>query len=104
MSEADERYWRPFRSYGKTQCSPTQALLLNLEIMQSMSKESFDLSGQSTWTECDSDWLRGLHIELPAESRSVPASLPGYLGMALFTTGVAFQGVWMIAFLVKMWD
>jgi len=68
-----------------------------------MSKESCDLSGQSTWTECDGDWLRALHIKPPTQSQLAPASLTGYIGLAFFTTGIAFLSVW-IAYLVKMWD
>lgn len=74
-----------------------------MEIMRSMPKESCGLSGQAPWSECDGGWLRALHIEPPTQSQPAPASLPGYIGMVLFTTGIAFLSVW-IAYLVKMWD
>jgi hypothetical protein len=73
------------------------------EIVRSMPRESCELPGQPPWTECDGDWLRALHIEPPTQSRLAPASLPGYIGMVLFTTGIAFLSIW-IAYLVKMWD
>lgn len=74
-----------------------------MEIMRSMPRESCELPGQSSWTEFDRDWLRALNIKPWAQSQSAPASLPGYIGIVLFTTGIAFLSVW-IAFLVKMWD
>lgn len=74
----------------------------DMEIMRSMPKESCDLSGQAPWTECDGDWLRELHIKPPTQSQLAPASLSGYIGTVLFTTGIAFLSVW-IAYQVKMW-
>ena len=68
-----------------------------------MPRESCDLPDQSPWTEGDRDWLRALRIEPPTQSQLAPASLPRYIGMAIFTTGIALLSVW-VAFLVKMWD
>lgn len=75
----------------------------SLEMMRTTWREFGQSSARSAWTECDGDWLRSLHVEPPTQSQPAPASLSGYIGLALFTTGIAFLSVW-IAYLVKMWD